>query len=121
MEKKTLQSKTKFKQYLFTNSALQKALEGKLQPEDVNNHTQENTRNKQSLTRKSKKEKWKHKALDENNRNQKQTLHIDMSQLQWSQFLNKKTQTNRMDVKIDPSFCCAKKHNLKLRIHITAR
>ena len=45
--------KQNLNKYLSTNSALQKAIEGKLQPEEVN-HTQENTRNIQSLTRKSK-------------------------------------------------------------------
>jgi hypothetical protein len=43
-ERKAFQDKTKFKQYLSTNPTLQKVLEGKLQPKEVN-YTQENTRN----------------------------------------------------------------------------
>jgi hypothetical protein len=46
MEKteKAFHDKTKFKQYLSTNTDLQKILEGKLQPKKVN-YTQENTGN----------------------------------------------------------------------------
>jgi len=50
-----LQDKTKFKQYLFTDQALQEALEGKLQLTEVN-YIQENTGNKQSQTSKVKKQ-----------------------------------------------------------------
>ena len=39
-----------------------------------------------------------HHQQQQNNRNQ-QSLIIDIAQYQWSQFLNKKTQTNRMNAK----------------------
>jgi hypothetical protein len=42
-ENETFHDKTKFKQHLFTNRALQMALKGKLQPKEVE-HTQENTK-----------------------------------------------------------------------------
>ena len=51
-ERKTIYNKTKFKKYLSTCLALQKQLEGKLQPDEPN-HSQENTRNKQPQTSKS--------------------------------------------------------------------
>ena len=41
-EKKIFHEKMEFKQYLFTNPALQKILEGQLQPKEVN-YTQVNT------------------------------------------------------------------------------
>lgn len=44
-ERKAFHDKTKFKQFLSTISALQKALEVKLQSEEVN-YTQENTNNR---------------------------------------------------------------------------
>ena len=44
-KEKTFHNKNKFKQYLSTNSALQKGLEGKVQPKQ-SNHNQENTRDK---------------------------------------------------------------------------
>jgi hypothetical protein len=44
-EIKIFHNKTKFKQYLPTNPALQRILKGKLQPNE-GNYTQENTRNK---------------------------------------------------------------------------
>jgi hypothetical protein len=34
-ENKTFHDKTKFKQYLYTNTALQKVVEGKIQPKEV--------------------------------------------------------------------------------------
>jgi hypothetical protein len=43
-EKKTFHNKTKCMQYLSTNTALLKVLEGEIQPKEVN-HIQENTRN----------------------------------------------------------------------------
>jgi hypothetical protein len=43
-ENKLFPHETKFKQYLLTIPALQKILEGKLQPKEVN-YTQENTEN----------------------------------------------------------------------------
>jgi hypothetical protein len=43
-KRKILHDETKFKQYLFTNPAVQKALEEKFQFDQVN-HTQENTKN----------------------------------------------------------------------------
>jgi hypothetical protein len=52
---KIFHDKTKFKQYLLTNTALQKILEEKLQPKEVN-YTQENTGNK-FYTRKTKRRK----------------------------------------------------------------
>jgi hypothetical protein len=42
---KTSYREPKFEQYLNTNLTLQKVLEGKLKPKEVN-HTQENTGNK---------------------------------------------------------------------------
>ena len=44
-ENKLFHNKVKFKQYLPTNSALQKGLEGKFQPKEGNNN-QENKENK---------------------------------------------------------------------------
>jgi hypothetical protein len=44
-ERNTFPDKTKFKQYLFTKTTLQKVTEEKLQPLRVN-HTQENIRKK---------------------------------------------------------------------------
>lgn len=44
-EYENVHDKTKFKQYLSTNPALQKAVKGKLQSKKIN-HTQENTRDK---------------------------------------------------------------------------
>lgn len=44
-ENKAFHDTNKFKQHLFTNSALHKVVGRKLQPKEVN-HTQENTRNK---------------------------------------------------------------------------
>ena len=44
-EPKLFHDKTKFKQYLSTNLALQRILEEKLQPNETN-YTQENTRDK---------------------------------------------------------------------------
>ena len=60
-ENKIFHDKTKFKQYLSTNPALQKILEGKLQPKEEN-YNHKNIGNKQSKQPKSKEAKHKHEG-----------------------------------------------------------
>ena len=103
IENKIFNDKTIFNQCRSTNLALQKELEGKLQPQKVS-YTHKNTGNRKFHTSNYKKEKPTHNTTNNNkknnNRNQK-SLVLNIPKYQWTQFIYKKTQATRLDKKTE--------------------
>ena len=95
-EPKLSHDKTKFKQYLSTNPALQKIIEGILQHKE-GNYTHKKTRNQSAHNKHRRGEPHKHKFTtnNKNNRN-KRSLDFNVSQHQWTQLPNKKIHSNRL-------------------------
>jgi hypothetical protein len=83
-----------------TSQALQKILEEKLQQKE-DNYMQENQGNKKFHT--GKKKKWESYTNTQHHQHKnimnEHSLVTNISQHQWTQFPNKKTQANRMDEK----------------------
>jgi hypothetical protein len=85
-ETKIFHDKTKFKQYLSTNPALQKVTE-ELQHEEEN-YTQGKVRNESSYNKLKRREPHKHNTSNSKNNSNQKTLVFHISQHQWTQFPN---------------------------------
>jgi len=90
-ENKIVHDKTKFTQYLSTNPALQRIINGKVQHKEAS-YILEKARNYHLGNKSKRRQAHKHNLTSKYEHNRKQrSLFLNISQHQWTQFSKKKT------------------------------